>query len=162
MNKVYLLTGGNVGNRQEYLTRAAGQIAVETGKIVKRSALYETAAWGKTDQAAFLNQVLELHTNLEAEPLMKHLLSIEENMGRMRLVKYGPRTIDIDILLFNHEVIQTNFLTVPHPQLANRMFALKPLNEIASGYMHPVLNKTIQQLMEACTDTLPVKKFSQL
>ena len=162
MNKVYLLTGGNVGNRQEYLARAAGQIAVQTGKIVKTSALYETAAWGKTEQPAFLNQVLELHTDLEAGELMRNLLSIEENMGRRREEKYGPRTIDIDILLYNLDVIQTDFLTVPHPLLPNRMFALKPLNEIATDYRHPVLNKTIHQLMEECTDPLPVKKFSQL
>ncbi len=160
MNKVYLLTGGNVGNRQDYLEHAAGEIEAGLGKIVKKSALYETAAWGKTDQGPFLNQALELHTGMDAVSLMKQLLSIEEKMGRRRTEKYGPRTIDIDILLFNHDIIDTDFITVPHPQLPHRMFALLPLDEIAANYLHPVLHITIRQMKNACTDTLPVKKFS--
>ena len=160
MNKVYLLTGGNTGNREQYLLQSANMISAACGKIVKKSALYETAAWGKTDQPAFLNQALELHTLLPAAPLMTALLSIEEQMGRKRMEKYGPRIIDIDILLFNSKTIHSSLVTIPHPELANRRFALVPLNEIAPGYIHPVLHKSVTQLLQICPDELPVKKFS--
>ncbi len=160
MNKAYLLTGGNTGNREQYLLQSANLISAACGKIVKKSALYETGAWGKTDQPAFLNQALELHTLLPAALLMTALLSIEEQMGRKRLEKYGPRIIDIDILLFNSEIIHSLRVTIPHPELANRRFALIPLNEIAPGYIHPVLQKSIAQLLQICPDELPVKKFS--
>ena len=160
MNIVYLLTGGNVGNRQQYLENAALLLETACGKITRRSAIYETAAWGKTDQAAFLNQALELSTLLDPGELMKALLLIEQKTGRERSEKYGPRTIDIDILLFNSAIVQSVLVTIPHPQMANRRFVLVPLNEIAAGYMHPVLKKTVSQLLAICPDTLPVKKFS--
>jgi len=160
MNTVYLLTGGNVGNRQQYLQESARLIEAACGKIIRRSAIYETAAWGKTDQAAFLNQALELSTLLAPAVLMKQLLAIEQTAGRKRAEKYGPRTIDIDILLFNKEIIQSALLTIPHAQMANRRFVLEPLNEIAPDYIHPVLKKTIARLLQLCPDPLPVKKFS--
>jgi len=160
MNIVYLLTGGNVGNRQQYLENAALLIETACGKITRRSAVYETAAWGKTDQAAFLNQALELSTLLDPGELMKALLLIEQKTGRERSEKYGPRTIDIDILLFNSAIVQSVLVTIPHPKMANRRFVLVPLNKIAAGYMHPVLKKTVSQLLAICPDTLPVKKFS--
>ena len=160
MNIVYLLTGGNVGNRQQYLENAALLLETACGKITRRSAIYETAAWGKTDQAAFLNQALELSTLLDPGELMKALLLIEQKTGRERSEKYGPRTIDIDILLFNSAIVQSALVTVPHPQMANRRFVLVPLNEIAAGYIHPILKKTVSQLLAVCPDTLPVKKFS--
>ena len=160
MNTVYLLTGGNVGNRQQYLQESARLIELACGKIVRRSAIYETAPWGKTDQAAFLNQALELLTALPAAGLMEQLLAIEQTAGRKRAEKYGPRTIDIDILLFNNEIIHTPLLTIPHPHMAGRRFVLEPLNEIAPGYIHPVLEKNITRLLQECPDPLPVKKFS--
>jgi 2-amino-4-hydroxy-6-hydroxymethyldihydropteridine diphosphokinase len=160
MNKVYLLTGGNVGNRQQYLQESARLIEAAAGKITHRSAIYETAAWGKTDQAAFLNQALELVTPLAPGVLMQRLLEIEQTAGRKRLEKYGPRTIDIDILFFNADIISTPLLTVPHPQIAARRFVLEPMNELAPAYVHPVLKKTMAQLLAECPDPLPVKKFS--
>lgn len=162
MNTVYLLTGGNVGNRAQYLQETAHHIEARCGKIIRRSAIYETAAWGKTDQASFLNQALELSTLLAPEPLMQQLLSIEQQSGRKRTEKYGPRTIDIDILLFNHDIIETPMLTVPHSRMALRRFVLQPLSEIASAYVHPVFQKTIVQLLAVCPDPLPVKKFSAM
>ena len=159
MNKSYLLIGGNTGNRAGFLREAAGLINALAGNITRSSAVYETAAWGKTDQAAFLNQALELQTALEAVPLMQTLLKIEEQMGRKRAEKYGPRVIDIDMLLYNDDIVNTMLLTVPHPELANRRFALVPLNEIAGVYVHPLLKKTIGQLLLECPDPLPVKKF---
>lgn len=160
MNTVYLLTGGNVGNRQQYLRHSAHLIEVACGKITRRSALYETAAWGKTDQAPFLNQALTLLTTMQAGDLITALLNIEKQIGRIRAEKYGPRTIDIDILLFNQQIIHTPQLIIPHPQMANRRFVLVPLHEIAPDYLHPVLQQTIARLLEICPDPLPVKKFS--
>lgn len=160
MNTVYLLTGGNVGNRQQYLQHSVHLIEEACGEITRRSALYETAAWGKTDQAPFLNQALELNTVMPAESLIKTVLQIEHQIGRIRAEQYGPRSIDIDILLFNSEIIQLPGLTVPHPQMANRRFALVPLAEIAPGFTHPVLQQTIARLLLNCPDALPVKKFS--
>ena len=160
MNTVYLLTGGNVGNRQQYLRHSAHLIEVACGKITRRSALYETAAWGKTDQAPFLNQALTLLTTMQAGDLITALLNIEKQIGRIRAEKYGPRTIDIDILLFNQQIIHTPQLIIPHPQMANRRFVLVPLHEIAPDCLHPVLQQTIARLLEICPDPLPVKKFS--
>jgi 2-amino-4-hydroxy-6-hydroxymethyldihydropteridine diphosphokinase len=162
MNTVYLLTGGNVGNRQQYLEKSALLIEAACGKINLRSAVYETEAWGKTDQAAFLNQALQLSTPLPAADLMNKLLAIEETCGRKRVEKYGARTIDIDMLLFNSDIIETALLTIPHPRMANRRFVLEPLNEIAPGYVHPVFKKTIARLLAICPDPLAVKKFSPL
>ena len=160
MNKAYLLTGGNVGNRQQYLQESANLIGASCGKVTRRSSIYETAAWGKTDQDSFLNQALKLLTGLSADDLMKELLDIELQQGRKRMEKYGARTIDIDILLFNDDIIETDLVTIPHIQMANRRFVLEPLNEIAPDYLHPVLKKTIAQLLKICPDPLPVKKFS--
>ena len=160
MNTVYLLTGGNVGNRQQYLQHSAHLIEEACGKITQRSALYETAAWGKADQSPFLNQALALATPMGAVQLIEVLLNIEKQIGRIRAEQYGPRTIDIDILLFNHEIIHTPGLSIPHPHMANRRFVLVPLCEIAPAFMHPVLQQTITQLLEICPDPLPVKKFS--
>jgi 2-amino-4-hydroxy-6-hydroxymethyldihydropteridine diphosphokinase len=159
MNKAYLLTGSNMGNRVDYLNQAVDLINAEAGKILTHSALYETAAWGKTDQPPFLNQALLLQTSLEAWELMTLLLRLEEKMGRKRLEKYGARIIDIDILLFNNVILKTPELTIPHPELQNRQFALKPLAEIAGGLQHPILHKTIDELLLACTDPLSAIKF---
>lgn len=160
MNEVYLLIGGNMGDRLLCLTKAKQEIETKCGHIYKQSSLYETAAWGLEDQAAFLNQAIEIKTNLPAMELLEMILAIEENMGRKRNEKYGPRLIDIDILLFNEDVIDVHGLKVPHPQMQYRRFVLEPLNEIASQKNHPVLKKTIAQLLSACTDPLTVNKFS--
>src|SRR2546421_5689263 len=143
MNIAFLLIGGNIGNREENLGKARGLLEKYCGKIIRLSSIYETAAWGKTDQPAFLNQALEIETSLTAKDLLEKNLEIEKLMGRRRNEKYGPRIIDIDILLFNDEVHDEPFLKIPHPELQNRRFALIPLNEIDPGLYHPVLKKTI-------------------
>jgi len=160
MNTAYLLTGGNLGDRKKNLADARTQIETQCGKISRVSFLYETAAWGKTDQPNFLNQALELRTELTARQLMRRLLKVEKLMGRVRKEKYGPRIIDIDILLFNSEKHNYPLLKLPHPELPNRRFALMPLAEIAANILHPVLNKTIAELLNECPDTLEVKKYS--
>lgn len=158
MNKAYLLIGGNTGNRGAFLQKATDLLESEVGHIIKKSSIYETAAWGKTDQPAFLNQALLLHTSFSAPQLMTLILETEEKMGRIRTEKYASRIIDIDILLFNKEIIESTHVHVPHPQLPNRRFALLPLKEIASRYKHPVLLKTITQLLKECPDRLEVRK----
>ncbi|MCA6449706.1 MAG: 2-amino-4-hydroxy-6-hydroxymethyldihydropteridine diphosphokinase [Chitinophagaceae bacterium] len=160
MNTAYLLIGGNLGNRSAYLQEAIHHIQQSCGNIVLSSAIYETAAWGLTDQPSFYNQALAVATHLPPEELMKTLLSIEESMGRKRTIKLGPRIIDLDILLIDDLVLSTGLLTLPHPALPLRRFALLPLSEIAPELLHPVLHKTIAQLLSECTDPLDVQKKS--
>ena len=159
MNEAYLLTGGNTGNRLQFINAAAEAIKNECGSIVKKSAVYQTAAWGIKDQNSFLNQALKLSTLLSAYELLDCLLQIEQKMGRVRDRKYGPRIIDIDILLFNDEVIDSRTLKVPHPELPNRRFALQCLCDIAPKKIHPVYKKTIRQILQECADPLTVDKF---
>lgn len=160
MNQAFLLIGGNLGDRELHMDRARKEIETRSGRIILASALYQTAAWGKTDQPDFLNQVLVLETMLDAEALLKRLLVAEQAMGRYRKEKYGPRIIDMDILFFNDEIIETSSLQVPHPRLQDRRFALVPLAEIAGKKIHPVLGKTIDELLTHCPDTLPVYKYA--
>lgn len=153
------MIGGNVGDRLSYLRRATELLRSQCGTIVQESAVYETAPWGNTEQFPFLNQALELQTELAAEDLMRQLLNIEEQLGRRRTKKYAPRTIDIDILLFGAQVYDLPELKIPHQELPNRRFALQPLADIAAETLHPVLNKTISQLLAQCPDELAVKEI---
>lgn len=160
MNKAYLLTGSNLGDREKNLSAARDLLNEHGVSINKYSSIYETAPWGNTDQPSFLNQAIEAETLLNARQLIKRILKIEKMMGRTREEKYGPRLIDIDILLFNNEKHNYQFLKLPHPEMQNRRFALLPLAEIAPDIIHPVLNKTSTELLNECTDELPVKKYS--
>lgn len=159
INNAYLLIGGNMGDRLVLLQQAVSKIEASAGTILKKSSVYETAAWGKTDQHAFLNQALLVATGLEPEPLLHQLLAIEQEMGRQRKERFGPRLMDIDIIFFNKQVINTADLTVPHPQMHLRRFVLQPLAEIAPDYLHPQLNTTVQELLAVCTDPLKVHKL---
>ena len=159
MNSTYLLLGSNMGNSTELLSNAIEQIENKIGPLLLHSNLYATAAWGNTSQPDFLNQVIEVNTQLDATETLKEILSIEKNMGRIRTVKNAPRIIDIDILFFNNEIINQSDLIVPHPEIQNRRFVLIPVNEIAPQMIHPVLNKTIEQLLLQCPDQLAVKKI---
>ncbi|HUQ66226.1 MAG TPA: 2-amino-4-hydroxy-6-hydroxymethyldihydropteridine diphosphokinase [Flavitalea sp.] len=160
MNSAYLITGGNVGQRQEQLAYAASLIEERCGTIIDQSSIYETAAWGKTDQSSFLNQAIVLETSLNARDLLTEILYIENLMGRDRIEKYGPRIIDIDIIFFNHQVIRESGLVIPHPEMAGRRFVLEPLNEVIPAYIHPVYYKTVNELLMLCKDALPVKKIT--
>ncbi len=159
MNKAYLLIGGNEGDRFLHMQQAWANIEHICGVIEQVSSVYQTAAWGKTDQAYFLNQALLLTTAFGPQALLHLILSIEEKMGRKRTVKNAPRIIDIDILFYNQEIISAPDISIPHPRMAERRFVLEPLNEIAPGFIHPLLGKSVQQLLRECTDTLAVKKI---
>jgi 2-amino-4-hydroxy-6-hydroxymethyldihydropteridine diphosphokinase len=159
MHIAYLLTGGNLGDREATLTKAKDLIALNCGPILSESPLYETEAWGIEDQELFLNQALKIRTELSAPLLLEEILSIEKQLGRVRQIKYGPRKIDIDILFFDHDVIHEPGLTVPHPHLQTRRFALQCLFDIAPGLVHPLFDKTITRLLAECTDPLKVYKL---
>ena len=160
MNTAFLLTGGNLGDRFFNIQTAKVLIEKDCGKIAKESAVYQTAAWGLAEQPDFYNQALQLQTNFSAQELMQKLLSIEKNMGRQRDIKMGPRIIDIDILLMDDIIINSSLVAIPHPRLAERRFALTPLAEIAPKIIHPVLHKSIKELLAICNDDLPVYKIS--
>jgi 2-amino-4-hydroxy-6-hydroxymethyldihydropteridine diphosphokinase len=159
MNKVFLLIGGNMGDRLQNLHQAIALLAATCGPVTQQSAVYETAAWGKTDQASFLNQALLLNTLLTPQELITTILSVEEQLGRRRMEKNGPRVIDIDIIFYNDLVMHEPHLTIPHPQLQNRRFVLIPLIEIAPDFVHPVLRKTLTELLSECRDDLAVNKL---
>ena len=160
MSTAYLLIGGNLGNRKDNLLKATSLIKEQCGALTKCSSLYETAAWGITDQPSFLNQALEISTSFNAKQLLRKILKIEKEMGRVRKEKLGPRTIDIDILLFENEIHDLHFLKIPHPEMQHRRFVLTPLAEIDSELMHPVLKKSVAQLLEECPDNLEVRKIT--
>lgn len=159
MNEAYLLIGGNLGDRNFYLTKSIRLIADKCGKVEQFSSLYETAPWGKLDQGAFLNQVIKISTSLEPIELLNVILKVENILGRKREEKYGARTIDIDILYYNDFTIHEPELTIPHPRISERRFVLTPLAEIASHFIDPVHNKTIANLLFACQDRLSVIKL---
>ncbi len=159
MNNAYLLIGGNEGDRALHIKQAVANIEIFCGAVTRQSSIYETAPWGKADQPAFLNQALLVATALDAPSLMDVILQVEEKMGRKRMEKYGPRVIDIDILFFNDEIYNLTQLKIPHPEIQNRRFVLEPMHEIASTFVHPVLKKTIHELLGECKDKLSVKKI---
>ena len=160
MNHAYLSLGSNEGNRTLWLQKAIDLIAEKCGVIGQRSSIYETAAWGITTQPDFLNMVISLQTDKTATELLALILAIETSLGRERTIKWGPRTIDIDILLYNKDIIQTSSLIVPHPFMQERRFTLIPLAEIAPHFIHPILRKSIAELLVECPDKLEVWKYS--
>ena len=156
-NQIYLHTGTNLGDREANLKRANERIMEEIGPIEKASRVYRTKAWGITDQPDFLNQALLVSTHLSPFELLEKIQDIERRMGRAREIKWGERIIDIDILFYNNEVIDTETLTIPHPYLHYRNFVLLPLMDIAAGLVHPVFGLTIAELYARSEDTLAVE-----
>lgn len=156
---IFLLLGSNEGDPVRNLDVAREQIVAQVGVITKQSSLYRTAAWGIEEQPDFLNQVLEIATALTPEVLLEKILAIELAMGRVRTKKWGPRLIDIDLLFYGGEVRDTKSLILPHPGIPERRFTLLPLSEIAPEFIHPMLKKTVVDLLRECSDPLEVLKF---
>lgn len=158
--KVYLLLGSNLGDRMQLINAATGKIREQIGDIFSRSSMYETAAWGKEDQPSFLNVALGISTSLSPLEVLEKALDIEEELGRVRHGKWGSRLIDIDVILYGDLIVSIpDVLQIPHPQMQHRRFVIEPLAEIAPDYLHPVLKKTISELLQSLPDDLTVSKI---
>jgi 2-amino-4-hydroxy-6-hydroxymethyldihydropteridine diphosphokinase len=159
MHTVIISTGSNQGEREQHLQSAIEALEAHGFALLKASAVYETAAWGMEAQPAFLNQVLCVETVHKPSHCMELMLAIERAMGRQRQQKWGPRIIDLDILFYDHDVINESDLMVPHPYLHKRRFILQPLHEIMPDYIHPVLKLSVSEMLENCEDVLPVTLY---
>lgn len=156
----YISIGSNIGNRLANLRDAIIRLG-EAGTVTRRSSWYETEPLEFTAQPWFVNGVLEVRTQLSAEQLMRRLLEIERAMGRERTQAKGPRKIDLDLLLFDDEIVNTGELTLPHPAMHERRFVLAPLAEIAPGVMHPQLCKTAWDLLKNLPEGQEVKRIDE-
>ena len=160
MAKIYLLLGGNIGDRVAYLKKAGEKIAGSIGDITCTSSVYETQPWGFSHETPFLNWLIVSETPLEPSEAMKTILDIERQLGRVREgMGFKARTIDIDILFYDDIIISEKDLVIPHPQIHNRRFALEPLAEVEREFVHPVFMKTIDRLLDECPDHLDVRKL---
>lgn len=161
MSKVFLILGGNLGNRQNNLEQARLLIEQTIGVTITCSACYETEPWGFAHENAFLNQVLQVETTLAPLSVLKEIQKIEISLGRVRgNDRYNARTIDIDILFYDNLIVTLPDLTIPHLHIAKRRFVLEPLAEVASEFVHPVLNLTVSELLTACEDTCKIVKIA--
>lgn len=157
METAYLSLGSNMGDREANLARAVEELRRRGVHILRQSSLYETEPLEIREQAWFLNCVVEIETTATPSELLPMLLEVEREMGRLRGTKYGPQLIDMDILLYGATVVDTPELTVPHPKMTERRFVLVPLNELASDIRHPVLRKTIAELLAETPDQSQVR-----
>ena len=156
---VFIGLGSNVGDRERWLADARGLLLARGFALQAQSALYLTEPVGGPPQKWFLNQVVGGRTDLSPEQMMEACLDVERALGRQRTVRNGPRTIDVDLLLFGDEVRTTEGLTLPHPRLHERRFVLEPLFEIAPDARHPGLRATVRELRARCADASQVRRF---
>lgn len=162
MAQVYLLLGGNLGDKQQLFTKALEMIASNVGTITAQSAVYETEPWGFKSNDLFWNQAVVVETRLQPLQLLEQTQHIEKQLGRVRHAQqYASRLIDLDLMFYDEQVIRHPRLEIPHPRIAERRFVLKPLAEIAPHFLHPVLHKTIAQLLADCPDQLAVNKLNK-
>ena len=147
-HKVYLGIGSNLGDKKEFLDQAVEKMKLDQAfRKLRTSDWIVTEPYGGVEQDDFLNGAIEAETFLSPDALLHKLHAIEQEAGRERKIHWGPRTLDLDILLYDHEIIDTEKLTIPHIDMQNRQFVLEPLSQLAPAYMHPVLHKTISQLL---------------
>jgi len=161
MHTAILITGSNEGNREELLKQGREQLAAEAGQVIRQSGIYETASWGREDLPPHLNQVLVLQTSFDPFTLLHCIHHIENNLGRNRQERWGQRTIDIDILFFDQEIIYQDQLQIPHPRIQERRFVLIPLAEIAPDLIHPKLQKSVATMLLECKDSLAVERIGE-
>jgi 2-amino-4-hydroxy-6-hydroxymethyldihydropteridine diphosphokinase len=159
MKGKYFILGSNLGDPEGSLQTALEKIKIEVGKVVRTSSVYITEPWGIKDQPPFYNQVVEVETELSAYDTLRKLLEIENSMGRIRGKKWAERIIDIDILYFDDEIINTDSLCIPHPGIPDRRFVLVPLCELVPEEVHPILQETNADLLGSTPDTLEVHKI---
>jgi len=150
----YILAGGNIPVREDYIAEAALILQNSGIKILHCSSIYESTPWGFTAEQNFLNQVFKLSTSLSPEELLNVLLNTEQKLGRKRTNKngYHSRVIDLDILFYNDQIVESKNLTIPHPRIAERRFTLEPLNELIPEFVHPVIGLSIHTLLNKCQD----------
>jgi 2-amino-4-hydroxy-6-hydroxymethyldihydropteridine diphosphokinase len=159
LNDVLLHLGSNKGNRSINLKFAQLLINQSIGLVHKESMLYVTSPWGKEDQEDFYNMAVMVTSALDAEQILSKIHIIEDKLGRVRLEKWGPRVIDIDIIFVGQQIIKKPHLKIPHPELSNRNFVLVPLMDLCPSFLHPILKKTIKEIYSDCTDTGIVKLY---
>lgn len=160
MNEVYLQLGSNIGDRLGNLDQSIKIITERIGNVLEKSSVYESTPWGVENQRNFLNQVIFVKSNFDPYTILDLVLQIEKDMGRIRIEKWGERIIDIDILFIDDLIIESENLCIPHEFIAKRKFVLQPMCEIAPGFIHPKLNKTISQLLEECIDDEKVNVYA--
>ena len=160
MKKAYIALGSNLGKRIENLKRALELLNTEQDiSVLKVSPVYETAPVGGPEQGAFLNACASLETDLPPEELLLKMLHIEDELGRVREERWGPRLIDLDLLIYEDKIVNTELLEIPHPRLAERGFVLVPLADIAPDLKVPGCNKTVAELLSQLPDTEGIRKF---
>lgn len=160
MSRVYLGLGSNIDDRLKYLGKALKEIGeLKDTKIIKSSSIYQTEPWGIKEQNSFLNLVTLIETGIPPTELLKDLKDIEIRCGRIKREKWYEREIDIDILFYGNEIFNSGKLVIPHPELHKRKFVLVPLNEIDSGFIHPVFNESIETLLKKTSDNSEIKLY---
>lgn len=157
---VFLGLGSNMGDREAFLRSAITLLSAEAGNVVQCSSVWETEPWGFEARTSFLNMVVEINTGLKPPEMLKEINSIETRLGRKRSGKdYQSRTIDIDILFWGNDIVNDGNLIIPHPAIADRLFVLVPLNEIASDFSDPLTGMSISELLDRCEDKLEIRLF---
>ncbi len=161
MKTCYLHLGSNIGDRSIMLNTAIDEIKISIGKVIKKSAIYETEAWGNKNQASFYNMAIKIKTKHKPIDVLNEIHRIETKLGRVRIEHWGPRVIDIDILFYGYDIVDTETLTIPHPLLKDRRFVLTPMMDIAANYVHPIDKKKIKTLYNLCKDNSEVKPINE-